>query len=239
MSSLFITGTGTDIGKSAVSLALCMWGVSHNLKTVYFKPVQCGRFEVADGKEGGDSEWIKHISPYSIPTYVTYEFDNPVSPHLAASRENQPIVMDRIVQQYNEIQKQYELVVVEGAGGIAVPLDRKGTTMLDLIKLLDLPSLLVCSPGLGTLNHSILSHHYLSEKGAPPSGFVMCHIESQVPDIFHDNLKTIGDITHMPYWGELSYSEKVASGTRLTQTEAPSLFQGIAEAVAQWWKMKG
>src|SRR4051812_46132245 len=95
--SIFVTGTGTDIGKSALSLAILLWARQRGLKAAYYKPIQCGSFPFGpDSGDYTDATWIQTFIPESISTHVTYTFPSAVSPHLAAEREGQKIHLGNI-----------------------------------------------------------------------------------------------------------------------------------------------
>lgn len=159
-SQLFVSGTDTDIGKTVVSGVLVA-----GLKARYWKPVQTGL------REGTDSDWIRARTgiPASHVFPEAYTLQEPLSPHAAAARENVHIDLDdfslpRVPSG--------EALIVEGAGGIMVPLN-KDHYMLDLIKQLGLPVLLVARSGLGTINHTLLSLTQLRRSDIEIAGVVM------------------------------------------------------------------
>ncbi len=141
---IFITGTDTGVGKTFVS-AMVVAG----LRADYWKPVQCGTDETTD------REWV--IRSAGIPTSQThreaYLFKHPLSPHAAARLEGVTIDLEAIALPPCTPSRP---LVVEGAGGIMVPLNDRHY-MLDLMKHLGLPILLVASSALGTINHALLS----------------------------------------------------------------------------------
>ncbi len=138
MMRIFITGTDTGVGKTLVSAWLC-----RHFGFDYFKPVQAGLLPMTD------SEWVKrHAGCHTYPE--AYRLREPASPHYAAQREGRQITLDNI--RLPAAQR----LVVEGAGGVMVPLGNK-YLMLDLIARLGLPVLVVASTRLGTLNHTLLT----------------------------------------------------------------------------------
>lgn len=153
---LFVTGTDTDVGKTVVS-AIIMAGRGG----YYFKPVQTGIHE------GPDSDFLNKVTPNVLPE--AYRLTEPLSPHEAAQRDGVVIDMESI--KLPSIPDDAPLVV-EGAGGVMVPLN-DNATMLDLMKTLGLPVLLVARSGLGTINHTLLSLHALRSAGVPVAGVVM------------------------------------------------------------------
>lgn len=141
---LFITGTNTDIGKTVVS-AILMAG----LEGYYWKPVQTGIIE------SSDTQWVKETTmlPESHFFPETYCLQQPLSPHAAAALEGVAIELAdfKLPRPPEE-----RTLIVEGAGGILVPLNDRHY-MLDLMKMLNIPVLLVADSALGTINHTLLS----------------------------------------------------------------------------------
>lgn len=195
---LFITGTDTDIGKTIVAAIL-----TSGLKAAYWKPVQSG---LADGT---DTDSIKKLTGLPEKHFFpeTYRLKNPLSPHAAAMIDGVTIDLERFkLPQSNA----FKHLIVEGAGGIMVPLNEK-EFMLDLMKKLDLPVLLVSRSTLGTINHTLLSIHILKQNGLNIFGVIMNGPKNpsnreaiehfgQVPviaeiepieNLAHDNLKKI------------------------------------------------
>jgi len=143
-SRFFITGTDTGVGKTVTSALLCA-----ALDALYWKPIQTGT------REGTDTNVVMRLAqlPRSRNLPETYRFAPPVSPHLAARRvgvriDLQKIRLPRIDPGQN--------LIVEGAGGVLVPVNRE-QLMVDVMKQLGLPVLLVSRTALGTINHTLLS----------------------------------------------------------------------------------
>lgn len=153
--TLFVTGTDTNIGKTLVSA----WLTLHT-GAAYYKPIQTGM------SEGSDSAFVQNLSQAHIYPEA-YTFQDPVSPHLAAHREHRTIDLHTIQSPPTH------QVVVEGAGGVFVPLNEQGTTMMDLIFHINAPVLLVARGSLGTLNHTLLTVEALRSRSIPLLGIVM------------------------------------------------------------------
>ncbi|GFQ99996.1 ATP-dependent dethiobiotin synthetase BioD [Trichonephila clavata] len=135
---IFVTGTDTDVGKTTISSWLCLHtGYS------YFKPIQTG------STLGTDSHQMSNLTNANVYK-ENFVYKRPLSPHLAASLENDSINIDRI-----NLPKTHNLII-EGAGGVLVPIN-KTTLMVDLIKKLAISTILVARSTLGTINHTLLS----------------------------------------------------------------------------------
>ena len=157
---IFVTGTGTDVGKTVVSAILVA-----GMKAQYWKPVQCGLDELTD------TQWVQQHTnlPESHFLPETYRLKHPLSPHAAAELEDVEILMDAFC--LPEIEPEDSLII-EGAGGIMVPLNAHNM-VLDLIVALKIPVLLVSSNILGTINHTLLSLEQLRRTGIEVLGVVL------------------------------------------------------------------
>lgn len=154
----FISGTDTDVGKTMVSAILAL-----GLRATYWKPVQCGN------EPCSDSQWLNSVGVKEAKIIPErYKLKNPLSPHRAAELEGVSISLDDF-----ELPKvNTEYLIVEGAGGLMVPLNSKDL-VIDLVAKLQLPLLLVARSGLGTINHTVLSIMALQQKNIPLIGVVM------------------------------------------------------------------
>ena len=158
--SLFITATGTNVGKTMVS-ALLMAKYGNIKKLNYWKPVQTG-MDI-------DALKVASLSGHDPGKFVetVYHLGLPASPHYAASVENVQIETEKIQEKFNSTGGN---LIVEGAGGLYVPLN-DNDFMIDLVRMLDIPALLVVPSVLGTINHSILSIKALQSYGIALAGF--------------------------------------------------------------------
>jgi len=155
---LFVTGTDTGVGKTIISAILVAGLGSH-----YWKPVQSGLEEMTD------TEWIQGATglPDTHFHRETCRLNRPLSPHAAAAADGVRIELESF-----ELPETPDYLIVEGAGGIMVPLNKK-EFMLDLMIRLRLPILLVARSGLGTINHTMLSLDQLRRSGLEVFGMVM------------------------------------------------------------------
>lgn len=156
---LFISGTDTDIGKSVISSILVA-----GLNAGYWKPVQAGRDPVTD------REFVERTTKLSKDHFYeeTYNLSQPMSPHAAAKIDGVEIQLNNFtIPDYSQ-----KHLIVEGAGGLIVPLNDHDY-VIDLINHLDIPTLLVAKSGLGTLNHTLLSIEALRDRGIEIFGVVL------------------------------------------------------------------
>ncbi|HEU4553811.1 MAG TPA: dethiobiotin synthase [Chitinophaga sp.] len=159
---IFITGIGTGVGKTVT--AAC---VTQALKADYWKPVQTGL------TEGTDTDTVRSLlsNATSICHKEVYCLREPASPHLAARMEKVHIKMEPILQQANLVQPQGRPLVIEGAGGLMVPLN-ESVFMLDLIQQLQASVIIVSQNYLGSINHSLLTARVLQAAGVPVLGWI-------------------------------------------------------------------
>lgn len=177
----FITGTDTGVGKTLVS-AILMAG----LNAAYWKPVQSGTDEMTD------SAWIRRVTGFAEDAFLpeTYRLKQPLSPHAAAARDG---VRIRLAAFDMPDQDRYPRLIVEGAGGVMVPLN-ENQFMVDLMKYLDLPVLVVARSTLGTINHTLLTLEMLRQNKLEILGVVL----NGPPDPINKNaIETYGRVPVM------------------------------------------
>lgn len=152
---IFITGTDTGVGKTYISYLLTKALLKSGKKVAYFKPVETGCISECE-----DAKKLSSITGQSIDEVVLYKFKNPVAPLVAEREEGLNISIDKIMDHFEYLKNKYNFVVVEGAGGIYVPITEvKGKiyTYLDLVKDLKIPVIIVARANLGTINHTVLT----------------------------------------------------------------------------------
>jgi len=178
----FITGTDTDVGKTVA----CAWAMLHT-SARYWKPVQAG----LDQTDEATMRTLAGISDDRvIPT--TYALPEPLSPHEAARRAGVTIEMSNFTLPDDD-----GSLIVEGAGGLMVPLN-DSAYIIDLIEQLGLSAILVCRTTLGTINHSLLSLEALRARSIPVAGIILSG-----PDVPHNRaaIESYGEvpvIVHIP-----------------------------------------
>lgn len=189
--ALFVTGTGTDVGKTVFSaLLMARYGGQLNLR--YLKPVQTGT--------DSDRDTVQKLSAlgdaYFLPGY--YHFKLAASPHLAAEKESMRLDVVDLVARLRKYKEQK--TVIELAGGLMVPLTRKGYfTNLDLLREVGFPAVLVAATGLGTINHTVLSWQALQSAGIDCAGIVFV---GEKDILREDNMQTIAAMTGAAVLGD-------------------------------------
>ncbi len=178
---IFITATGTDVGKTYISALLVKALREVGIDCEYYKPVLSGA-TVENGKTiAGDAQFVSDIAGLkSDPTErVSYIFKPAVSPHLAAKLDNVTISLDKIKEDFDHISKQNGFTVVEGAGGIICPLNLENNLfMYDLPKALSLNILVVADAGLGTINNTFLTVDFLKRLNLNIKGVILNNFDA-------------------------------------------------------------
>lgn len=169
----FITGTDTHIGKSIVSASMLHGIANRGLSVAGMKPIATGCLESENGLRNEDAELMMQYSNVDLPYDLVnpYAYEPPVSPHLAARRENEEISIDKIVESYQAISEQADWVIVEGVGGWMVPIN-ENELVEDLAKALNLPLIFVVGTRLGCINHALLTLDRIRTSGLPVAGWV-------------------------------------------------------------------
>lgn len=175
--AIFVTATGTDVGKTYISALIVKKIRELGYNCGYFKPALSGAIE-KDGKLiPGDCDFVLKTAGINFAplNYVSYVFKTAVSPHLAAEIENNPIKIEKIKSDYEEIKKEFDYLVVEGAGGIICPFNLKEQKLLlpDVIKELGLDILVIASASLGTINSTVLTVEYAKQQGINVKGIIL------------------------------------------------------------------
>ena len=190
---IFIAGTGTDVGKSYTFAFFLSFLKGTKTKLLYYKPIQCGL--------PSDVDFIKKKIKHK---YVasSYNLKTPSSPHFAFAKEKIKFEKKTVKNFLAQAKKQYDFIVVEGAGGVRVPITHN-FDMADLAKLSGFPVLLVAHPGLGTINHTLLSIDYLKSKGIKILGFIFSWAKGVDfnSEMFLDTAKTIEQISGVQFCG--------------------------------------
>ncbi|MEL7084448.1 MAG: dethiobiotin synthase [Cyanobacteria bacterium P01_G01_bin.4] len=176
--AVFISGTDTDVGKTVVSALLCHCLLQRGLTVGYYKPVQSGAFASDDASNkwiSPDCELVARIAPQAI-VQCSYVFPLPAAPQLAAEQMTPPVEIDPQVLDldFHILRERCDVTVVEGAGGLAVPLTPQ-LSISDLVQRWHLPLVLVSRPHLGTINHTTLSIAYCQQLRITRLGTVIAY----------------------------------------------------------------
>lgn len=175
MNGWFVTGTDTGVGKTVVGGALALLVRQAGLRAGAFKPVATGcRRDMRLGLVSEDAEFLAHCADAAedLATINPIRYAGDLAPMVAAEWYKRPIDWDAIDRSWKRIRQTSDWVVAEGAGGLLVPIDRDNC-MADLARRLDLPLVIVARPGLGTINHTLLTLEAARARHLPVAAVVI------------------------------------------------------------------
>ncbi len=189
--AFFITGTDTGIGKTYIACKLIQQYVAQGFNVVGMKPIAAG-CELIDGEWVNDDVLkLEAAGNVKAPRALTnpYSFKAPIAPHIAAELEGVTIEMSIIKQAFDELCKLADIVIVEGAGGVLVPLNNS-CDMADLAKALNTPIIVVVGVKLGCINHALLTVEAIKTRNCSIEGWVANLIDPEMP-CCSENIATI------------------------------------------------
>lgn len=197
--NLFVTGTGTDVGKTYVTGLIVKKLREGGRSAAYYKAAMSGNDRRSDGSLIlGDALQVKTMSGIEQPLeeMCPYIYETAVSPHLAAKFEGNPVEMDRVLKNFDQVCDRYEYVTAEGSGGILCPLrfDEQKIQLEDFIKARNLACLMIADAGLGTINAVVLTAEYMNARKIPVKGIIFNHYEPGDP-LHEDNKRMCETMT--------------------------------------------
>ncbi len=171
---VFVTATDTEVGKTFVAAGLARALKDLGLDVGVMKPVASGGRKTKDGLVSDDALELARAVDASDELALVNPvcLEAPLAPLVAARLEGARVNLGAVWKAYETLAERHEFLVVEGVGGLLVPID-EGATVLDLITMLRLPALVVTRPGLGTINHTLLTVRYAREHGVDVIGLVI------------------------------------------------------------------
>ena len=196
--ALFVTGTGTDIGKTYVTGLIVKCLRDAGFAAGYYKAALSGAEVAADGTLlPGDALHVARVAELdAADVTVSYVYRDAVSPHLAAQIEHRPMDFAKVEQDYRRAKERTDYLTVEGSGGIICPLRWDGdehVVLDDLAVRLGLAALVVADAGLGTINAAVLTAEHLRARGIPLRGFIFNNWQGGLMQ--EDNVRMVEEIT--------------------------------------------
>lgn len=178
--ALFVTGTGTDTGKTYVTGLIVKKLQEAKKNPAYYKAAMSGNDRRPNGTLiPGDALAVQTMSgiDQSLTSMCPYVYEHAYSPHLASRLEGNPVVMDVVTHGFADVTAVYDYVTVEGSGGILCPIcfDEARIQLEDVVKELHLSSILIADAGLGTINSVVLTAEYMKTHGLPLKGIIFNH----------------------------------------------------------------
>lgn len=200
---LFITGTGTDIGKTYVTGLIVKCLRDAGIKAGYYKAALSGAERDAAGQLlPKDALHVNEVAGLgeTIPHLVSYIYEEAVSPHLAAQRSGMLIDFDKVRRDFRAALARYDYLTMEGSGGIICPLrwdETQHVVLDDFVKDLGLSTLVIADAGIGTINAVVLTIEHLRARQIPVRGIIFNH--SHPGDFMEeDNARMVEEMTGVP-----------------------------------------
>ena len=223
---IFVTGTDTGVGKTVVACAMAAWCRQQGIDVGVMKPVATGGLS---SSTGGPARWVSDdairlaqaagVPPdWSLINPVC--FREPLAPWTAARRERTSVRMAPILSAFRALRARHDFLIVEGIGGLLVPLSAR-TTVADLAKRMGFPLLIVARPGLGTLNHTLLTIRCAQQYRLPILGVLFNEAERPPRDpmaqlAVRTNPDILERVSGVPVLGRVSFGQLDLRGAWLT-----------------------
>ncbi|HXQ22511.1 MAG TPA: dethiobiotin synthase [Candidatus Acidoferrales bacterium] len=212
--SIFVTGTDTGVGKTTVACGLAAALRSRGLAVGVFKPAETGCPSKADGSlEPEDARRLQFFagSRLDVPGICPYALPEPLAPSVAAQRAGVRIDLQVLEQAYRAIAAEHDITLIEGAGGLLVPITASAT-YADLAARLDVPVLVVVGSRLGAINHALLTLRHAQAIGLRTLGYVINFLGAQPDAAAETNVNVLTDwvgppLGIVPYLGDVSPTE--------------------------------
>lgn len=226
--SLFITGTDTGVGKTMITGLLLKKLIGAGKKAVTQKWVQTGCSGISDDilthlRSAGLPEDSRGAYANDISPYVLRE---PASPHLAAAMENTVISAGKIKSSFRRLAENHDIVLVEGAGGPLVPVSTR-TLIIDLVRDLSLPVLIVSDNRLGAINHTLMAFETCVNRGLEVAGIILNNtVPREETVILEDNRRIIDVFTGGKVLGEIAHDRTPGRSLSSFPVEAFSRLEG-------------
>jgi dethiobiotin synthetase len=210
---IFITGTDTGVGKTLFACGLAMFLKESGYKVGVMKPAETGCPEQNGALLPEDAVGLKEASGCEVPldNICPYRFRDPLAPAVAAERAGINIEIDRLMDIYGEISSACDVTLIEGAGGLMVPI-LPSYTYADFARVLKLPLIVVAANRLGMINHLLLTLEHASCKGLSVLGYILNRVSSENSLAAETNRQALASLTGVSCLGELPFIETAKTG---------------------------
>jgi dethiobiotin synthetase len=205
----FITGTDTGVGKTVIAGTLIRVLRASGTDACGMKPIETGCIVKGDSLYPSDGMFLLNASGVEeeIGDIVPYRFMTPAAPLVASEREGRDIDVDVIIRAFNHLSSRHQAIVIEGAGGLLVPI-RRDYFMLHLAKDLGLPLIVVSRPAIGTINHTLLTVGCALNEGIEVSGIILNFSSPRNGTVAEEtNPSVLESLCRVPLFGPFPYLE--------------------------------
>jgi dethiobiotin synthetase len=221
---IFVAGTDTCVGKTVVAAVIARSLKLRGINVGVMKPIETGVVTRDGRRYAADAEFLINSAGVtdSIELVCPVMLEAPLAPSVAARREGKRVAIEDALPAFELLKELHDFVVVEAAGGLGVPINSK-STMRDLAAAMDLPVLIVARPGLGTLNHTLLTAEYARNGGLTAIGIVISNYPEQPNLAEATNPEAMEELTGLPLLGIVKHDPEIATelGKQDNLSEAP------------------
>ena len=225
---VFITGTDTGVGKTFFACKLASLLRESGYRVGVMKPAESGCAEERGKLYPQDAILLKEASASQNPLdkICSYQFREPLAPSVAAQRQGITLEIDRLMDVYYEISSDHDITLVEGAGGLMVPL-LPSFTYADFARVLKLPIIVIAANRLGMINHLLLTLEHARCKDLCVLGYVLNRLESGASLAADTNREALSTLTAVMCAGELPYV-----------TPSEDAYNGAADSFAEQFDLR-
>ena len=208
----FISGTDTGVGKTVVTACLLAFYHKKRVTTGVMKPIETGVDPTCSSEANSDAKFLLEISGNrdTLEEVCPIRLKPAAAPLQAARMANQSLDIDLIMENFRRLQTRYNQMLVEGIGGLMVPL-KPNYLVSDLIKDMQLPLIIVSRISLGTLNHTLLTLKAAQETGVEVAGVILNHLENRpLNEVELEQASLIQELSKIPVLGECPFIDSIS-----------------------------
>lgn len=233
--ALFVTGTDTGVGKTVIAGAIARWLRDDGKRVAVLKPAATGCVRRREGLVSEDAEFLADCADarHPLDLICPQRYVEPLAPAVAAKRAGEPLNWDVIGRSMEIMASDSDVMVVEGVGGLLVPMDEKHT-VADFARWLMVPTIVVARPSLGTINHSLLTIEALRSRQVPIAGVIINRYPADTPLAAEETNPRV-----IERWGKAPILCIVPDEALPKRPTASPIPPGIQAAIGQvdWWRI--
>ncbi len=206
MSGFFFTGTDTGVGKTLIAGAVAKALALQGKRVGVMKPFESGCRRAGKSLIPEDALFLRTMagSRDNVTLICPYALERPLAPAIAATKQHIRIDLQKITAAFQRLSARHEVMLVEGAGGIMVPIT-KTHLLIDVVRLLNLPLIVVARTTLGTINHTILTVREATRAGIPVRGIILNSVSPEPDESEETNPALIANFTGTPILGKMPH----------------------------------
>ena len=210
MDGFFIAGTDTGVGKTLIAGAIARALSLQGRRVGVMKPFESGCRRDGDSVVPADALFLRNMagSQDDLALICPYAFERPLAPGIAARSEHVAINIETVQKIFNQLSAPYDIMLVEGAGGLMVPISEE-LLMIDVIGLLKLPLIIVARTALGTINHTLLTVREAQRAGIRVCGIILNKVSPEQDEAEDTNPEVIRKFSNVPLLGQVPYIPEV------------------------------